>query len=71
MKYFQAEISESSHPLFSKIETELQEYFSGARKSFDIPLALFGTELQKNTWKVLQTIPYGETYSYKKQAEKV
>ena len=69
MKHFDAEISENTHPLFEKVEKELQEYFAGTRKSFDIPLSPFGTELQTNTWKVLQTIPYGETYSYKKQAE--
>ena len=71
MKYFDAEISQDYHPLFAKIEEELQEYFAGKRKNFDIPVAPFGTELQKNTWKVLQSIPYGETYSYKKQAEKL
>lgn len=71
LKYFDAELSESYHPLFEKVEKELQEYFAGTRKIFDIPLTPFGTELQKNTWKILQTIPYGETYSYKKQAEKV
>lgn len=71
LKHFDAEISHDTDPLFEKVEKELQEYFAGTRKSFDIPLAPFGTELQKNTWKVLQTIPYGETYSYKKQAEKL
>ena len=71
LKHFDAELSDSTHLLFAKVEKELQEYFAGKRKSFDIPLAPFGTELQKNTWKVLQTIPYGETYSYKKQAEKL
>lgn len=69
LKHFDAELSEDSHPLFAKVEKELQEYFAGKRKNFDIPLAAFGTDLQKNTWKVLQSIPYGETYSYKKQAE--
>ena len=71
LKHFNAEISEFSHPLFKKVEQQLQEYFAGKRKSFDIPLVTFGTDLQKKTWKVLQTIPYGETYSYKKQAEAI
>ena len=71
LKYFDAEILQDTHPLFEKVEKELQEYFAGKRKSFDIPLSPFGTELQKNTWKVLQSIPYGETYSYKTQAEKL
>jgi AraC family transcriptional regulator, regulatory protein of adaptative response / methylated-DNA-[protein]-cysteine methyltransferase len=69
LKHFDAEISQNTHPLFEKVEQELQEYFSGRRKHFDIPLTPFGTDLQKKTWEVLQTIPYGETRSYKKQAE--
>lgn len=71
LKHFDAEISHDTHPLFEKVEKELQEYFAGKRKSFDIPLAPFGTQLQQNTWKILQTIHYWETYSYKKQAEKL
>ena len=47
----------------------LDEYFSGQRKSFDLPLALKGTEFQQRAWKVLCDIPYGETRTYKQQAE--
>ena len=35
-----------------------------------MPLLPAGTEFQKNVWRVLQAIPYGETWSYKKVAEK-
>ncbi len=50
---------------------QLQQYFEGSRKDFDLPLLPAGTEFQENVWKVLQTIPYGTTLSYKQVAERV
>jgi methylated-DNA-[protein]-cysteine S-methyltransferase len=44
--------------------TELSEYFSGSRKDFSFPLAPQGTEFQKQVWKELQNIPFGEKRSY-------
>lgn len=44
---------------------QLNEYFDGKRKYFDIPIELKGTEFQKKVWKALIEIPYGETRSYK------
>lgn len=43
---------------------QLQEYFEGSRKVFDLKLNPSGTDFQKNIWKLLQTIPYGKTTSY-------
>ncbi|HBI03361.1 MAG TPA: [Fe-S]-binding protein [Paenibacillaceae bacterium] len=51
--------------LFTDIVQQLEEYFSGQRKSFSIPLDLFGTSFQKMVWNELLKIPYGETRSYK------
>ncbi len=51
--------------------TQLNEYFGGKRKQFDLPLDLTGTEFQRLVWEALQTIPYGETLSYKDVAVKV
>ena len=45
--------------------------FEGKRKDFAIPLHTPGTEFQQSVWKVLQQIPYGETWSYKEQAIKL
>lgn len=50
---------------------ELDEYFAGKRKSFDIPLKLSGTEFQKKAWEELQKIPYGETITYGEQARRL
>ena len=43
---------------------ELDEYFRGERKEFDIPLLLAGSEFQKRVWQQLRHIPYGQTVSY-------
>ena len=43
---------------------QLDEYFQGKRKEFDLPLAYAGTPFQESVWRELQKIPYGETRSY-------
>ncbi|MCR9082368.1 MAG: methylated-DNA--[protein]-cysteine S-methyltransferase [Cyclobacteriaceae bacterium] len=43
---------------------QLECYFSGNRKTFDIPLSLVGTDFQESVWKELMKIPFGETRSY-------
>ena len=59
-------------PLISKAVLMLNEYFDGKRKTFDgLPLRPEGTEFQKKAWDALLTIPYGETRSYKEQAETI
>ena len=49
---------------FSEVITQLNEYFSGERKSFNLPLAPKGTNFQKHVWQALTDIPCGETKSY-------
>ncbi|MGE5943042.1 MAG: methylated-DNA--[protein]-cysteine S-methyltransferase [Flavobacteriales bacterium] len=43
---------------------QLQEYFQGIRKNFDLKLNPEGTIFQKQVWKLLEQIPYGKTVSY-------
>lgn len=50
---------------------QLEEYFQGTRKQFDLPLQLRGTDFQLKVWKTLQTIPYGKTCSYGEIAKKI
>ncbi|MFC0470551.1 methylated-DNA--[protein]-cysteine S-methyltransferase [Halalkalibacter kiskunsagensis] len=50
---------------------QLEDYFSGERSTFDIPLDLCGTEFQKKVWNTLKEIEYGETKSYKEIAQKI
>ena len=47
---------------------QLEEYLSGTRKVFDLPLKVEGTAFQKKVWKALCSIAYGETRSYKEIA---
>ena len=44
--------------------SQLQEYFAGKRKTFELPLRLTGTDFQVQVLEELQKIPYGETTSY-------
>ena len=52
-------------------EKQLEEYFAGKRKAFDVPLDLWGTPFQQEVWKALLRIPYGETRSYRDIAQSV
>jgi len=58
-------------PLLKEAGKQMQEYFEGKRKTFDLPLAPIGTEFQQSVWKALQTIPYGETRSYGEIAKNI
>ncbi len=51
--------------LLEETGRQLQEYFEGKRKVFNLPLAPKGTPFQLKVWNALQNIPYGETRSYK------
>lgn len=50
---------------------QFEEYLSGERFEFDLPLDLQGTEFQKLVWEALLEIPYGETASYLEIAMKI
>ena len=50
---------------------QLNEYFAGTRKEFDLPLRLNGTEFQVSVLEALQDIPYGETTSYGMIAKRI
>lgn len=58
-------------PLLRLCSRQLEEYFAGVRREFDIPLHLEGTPFQLVCWKALLTIPYGETRTYAQQAAMV
>jgi len=48
---------------------ELNEYFSGKRQRFDVPIKLNGTDFHRSVWEALMKIPYGEIVTYKYIAE--
>jgi methylated-DNA-[protein]-cysteine S-methyltransferase len=55
----------------ARIVAQIEEYFSGERRVFDLPVSLDGTPFQMAVWKALARIPYGETRSYGQIAEAV
>lgn len=59
------------NPLIKKCTMQLQEYFKGDRKEFDLPIRPKGTMFQMAVWKELSQIPFGETRSYQDIAVKI
>jgi methylated-DNA-[protein]-cysteine S-methyltransferase len=56
---------------FQETAEQLDQYFAGLREEFDLPIQLHGSEFQVRAWNELRKIPYGETISYKTQAERI
>jgi len=56
-------------PVTDLAASQIEEYLSGKRKIFDVPIHPVGTVFQKSVWETLQRIPYGHVMSYKQVAE--
>jgi len=67
-KIFGCKIESGTSPYLDQLKIELNEYFSGERKQFNVPLDFKGTDFQMLSWEALKKIPYGETRSYQDQA---
>lgn len=52
------------HAILITVATQLQEYFKGERKVFNVVFDFVGTDFQKSVWQALLKIPYGETRTY-------
>src|SRR4051812_1250986 len=55
---------QSETPLLARARAQLDEYFAGERRDFDLPLAPAGTEFLQSLWRALVRIPYGGTLTY-------
>jgi methylated-DNA-[protein]-cysteine S-methyltransferase len=66
----QAELKQD-RAAFTEVIRQLQAYFRGELKVFDVPLAMEGTDFQLRVWNALRGIPYGETVSYAQLAERI
>ncbi len=62
---------EKEHPILTKTTLQLQEYFQKKRKTFDLPLGLYGTNFQNLVWNALLKISYAKTISYADQAKMI
>lgn len=70
-RFLNAEFSDGSSAVIDKALRELDEYFAGHRREFDIPLMFAGTDFQKKVWNALLAIPYGKTISYGEMARQI
>lgn len=58
-------------PLLKEAAVQIREYLNGKRKLFNLPISPSGTEFRQKVWTALQTVPYGETRSYKEIAVQI
>lgn len=64
--YFGGQVTGAEPPtaLLGEVREQLNQYFAGARKRFELPLQFGGTAFQHGVWEALLDIPYGETRTY-------
>ncbi|VXB87058.1 Methylated-DNA--protein-cysteine methyltransferase [Luteimonas sp. 9C] len=62
---------EGAHPVLDATAQQLDDYFAGTRRAFDLPFAARGTPFQQQVWSALTRIPYGATASYVELARMV
>lgn len=70
-KSLHAEYVDKDTEILVQTRAQIDAYFRGERKIFDIPFFTVGTDLQKSVWKALGDIPYGETLSYLALSKKI
>jgi AraC family transcriptional regulator of adaptative response/methylated-DNA-[protein]-cysteine methyltransferase len=59
------------HRWLDKLREQLDEYFDGRRKRFELPLVIRGTPFQEQVWRTLLEIPPGDTWSYRDVASRI
>lgn len=62
---------DTDDPVLAAAAEQLDEYAAGRRRSFDLPLDLHGTDLQRRVWERLTEIPYGRTCTYAEHARRI
>ncbi|MDX1738564.1 MAG: methylated-DNA--[protein]-cysteine S-methyltransferase, partial [Alphaproteobacteria bacterium] len=70
-KRLSAKIISGENEHIKQAKKEIHEYFEGSRKTFEVSLHTPGTDFQQSVWQCLRSIPYGKTYTYQEQAEKI
>jgi len=66
-----AEFVEHDDEVMRKTRKQIDEYLSGERKEFDLPLLMVGTDFQKSVWGALIKIPYGTISTYLQLAKNI
>ncbi len=66
-----AEFIEKDDEVLRETRKQIDEYLSGERKEFDIPILMVGSDFQKQVWQELMNVKYGETSSYLGLAKRI
>lgn len=66
-----AEFTAGTSAVIETTMIQLDEYFAGQRREFDVPLMFAGTEFQKQVWNELLLIPHGRTTTYGELARRI
>ncbi len=66
-----AEFFDGSSAVIDTAIAQLDEYFAGTRREFDVPILFAGTDFQKKVWDALLTIPFGNTVSYREIGRRI
>lgn len=61
----------AANPIVSQTQLQLDEYFSGQRRQFELPVAPSGTLFQRRVWQALREVPFGKTASYLEIAQAI
>ncbi|CAN5816502.1 hypothetical protein BH11MYX2_BH11MYX2_03350 [soil metagenome] len=70
-KYLRPSAPLGNSAVLDRAAKQLAEYFASKRSTFDLPLAPDGTDFQRKVWRALETIPFGETWSYGELAKRI
>ena len=70
-RMLKAELQEGTTDVIERAEKQLDEYFAGQRREFDVPLLFVGTDFQIRVWRELLKIPFGATISYGEMARRM
>lgn len=71
MRSLDAGMAEGESAVTERAAAQLDEYFAGQRRVFDVPLLFVGTDFQKKVWHELLNVPYGVTVSYSGMARRI
>ncbi len=64
-------ILEEATPLLLEAKKQIEEYIDGKRNTFSLPYHYQGSPFQNQVWKVIESIPYGQTLTYQEIAKKM
>ncbi|MDE6173119.1 methylated-DNA--[protein]-cysteine S-methyltransferase [uncultured Bacteroides sp.] len=70
-RILQTDFEEGTSEVIERTVCQLDDFFAGKRKEFDVPLLFVGTDFQKTVWNELLKIPFGTTVSYGEMARRI